>query len=330
MQGTATLPRIRPKPQAYLRVGYACNSRCTFCCAQGGWLTPMRKLEEIKRELDRMTSEMDLESISISGGEPTIHPNILDIVRYARDKGFRNIHMNTHARGFKTPEIVRQYMDAGLNSVMVSIHGHTREIQDGIHRVKGAFDQMIKGVENVAANGLLYRFFTVICRANMDHLPDIVQFAHDRFTAFSSMIFCYPVIKELEGFDKESILIKYSEVKPRIRATIEKGSELGVRVLAQLIPPCLLDEHYYLATEFRRPDFYASEPAVTKFASFIEEDRLLLPACQSCEARTFCPRIQYNYVEHYGDMEPEIFTPLQGLEYDRVPTDAFTRRNIPV
>jgi len=327
---TLPIPTTRPKPQAYLRVGYACNGRCTFCCAQGGWSRPMRSFDEIKRAIDTMVSEADLESISISGGEPTIHPDLLDIIAYCRQKGFRNIHMNTNGRGFKTPELVREYMDAGLNSAMVGIHGHNKEVQEGIHRVKGAFDQMVTGVKNVEANGLPYRFFTVICRANRDHLPDIVQFCRNTFHDFSSMIFCYPVIKQVDGFDKESILIPYSEAGSRVCAAIEKGIEQGVQVLAQLIPPCLLGEYYYLATEFRRPDFYASEPDATKYTSFIQDDRLLLPACRACEAKHFCPRIQFDYIDHFGDPEAKIFTPLQELDYRRVPVGAFSRRSIPV
>ncbi len=330
MFSTTTMSDARPKPQAYLRIGYACNGRCTFCCAQGGWSRPMRKLDELRREIDRMVADMDLESISISGGEPTIHPDILEIIRYCKDKGFRNVHLNSNGREFKTPEVVGRYVDAGMNSVMIAVHGHTREIQEGIHRVKGSFDQIVTGVKNIAAAGLAYRFFTVICKANADHLPDVVRFCHDTFDGFNSMIFCYPVIKELKGFDKESILIPYSEVRPRIRAAIETGRELGIGVLAQLIPPCLLGEYYYLATEFRRPDFYASEPSYTEFAPPVEEDRLLLPACRRCEAKHGCPRIQFNYVDHFADLQAELFTPLKDLDYREVPLGGFSERNIPL
>ena len=330
MSSTMPVAPARSKPQAYLRVGYACNGRCTFCCAQGGWSQPMRKLEELKREIDKMVGKMDLESISISGGEPTIHPDILEVIRYCKQNAFRNIHLNSNGREFKTREIVDQYVEAGMNSVMIGIHGPNRELQEGIHRVKGSFDQMVAGVKNIAAAGLFHRFFTVICKANMDHLPEIVRFCNDTFHGFHSMIFCYPVIKELEGFDKDSILIPYSQVQPRIQAAIEKGIELGVRVQAQLVPPCLLGEYHYLATEIRRPDFFASEPTHTKLTSFIEEDRLLLPTCRSCEAKHFCPRIQYDYVRYFADLPADIFRPLRDLDYRRVSMDTVSERNIPL
>jgi len=82
---------------ALLEITQACQLDCPVCfagpSAGGGHLT----LAQIEGMMDRLLAcEGEPESLQLSGGEPTLHPQILDVLRIATGKGFRRILLNTN------------------------------------------------------------------------------------------------------------------------------------------------------------------------------------------------------------------------------------------
>ena len=300
-------------PQGYLRVCYTCNSRCRFCCTARGWDKPTRPYEHLLRELDRMRgSNPSMFALSVSGGEPLLHPRVEDILAYARDLGFTRIHMNTNARLIKDADHVRRLMDAGLTSAMVSMHGKDAAMQDFLTRRQGSFDQMRQGVDAMAEAGLRFRFMTVICRDNVSQLKDILRLAVKEYPQAESMTFCYPMLKDITHYDKDLVALSFREVAPLVREIMAEGDGEGMHVIGQLFPPCLLGRYYRRAAEFRRPDYILSDTDLMRLKPAIDEDTLLWPLCVDCEARQSCTRIQYEYVLRYG-YEEELYSPLTGI-----------------
>ncbi len=81
---------------ALIEVNTGCNLNCPVCFANAG-LGYSLTLEQVGRMLDRFVEiEGDPEVVQFSGGEPTIHPQILDMVQAARDRGIRQVMINTN------------------------------------------------------------------------------------------------------------------------------------------------------------------------------------------------------------------------------------------
>ena len=83
---TIDLPwKGRDVPCAILDILRGCNARCAFCYNQD---TPHCKgIDNIRAELDELCRLRNLQAVMISGGEPMIHPNLLDVVRMVKAKG---------------------------------------------------------------------------------------------------------------------------------------------------------------------------------------------------------------------------------------------------
>ena len=82
-----------------IEVNSGCNLDCPVCFADSGHqpdgfsLTP----QQVEAALDAfVAAEGDPEVVMFSGGEPTIHPQILDFLRMATDKGVRLVTLNTN------------------------------------------------------------------------------------------------------------------------------------------------------------------------------------------------------------------------------------------
>jgi hypothetical protein len=81
---------------ALIEVNTGCNLNCPVCFADAGEGFTL-SLGEVERMLDRLLElEGEPEVVQFSGGEPTIHPQILDMVRAAKARGIPNVMINTN------------------------------------------------------------------------------------------------------------------------------------------------------------------------------------------------------------------------------------------
>jgi 7,8-dihydro-6-hydroxymethylpterin dimethyltransferase len=83
---------------ALIDVNEACNLTCPVCFADSSQAkTTHRPLAEIERMMDALVaSEGEPDLLQISGGEPTIHPQIIEIIAAAKRRPIRHVMLNTN------------------------------------------------------------------------------------------------------------------------------------------------------------------------------------------------------------------------------------------
>jgi len=94
---------------AIVEVNEHCNLTCPVCFAGSSPAhTMQRSMEEIEFMFDVLVdSEGEPDVVQLSGGEPTLHPQFLDIVRLAKSKPIRHLMINTNGlRIAQDPEFV--------------------------------------------------------------------------------------------------------------------------------------------------------------------------------------------------------------------------------
>jgi GTP 3',8-cyclase len=108
----------------YLRISVTdrCNFRCLYCMPEAGlpWLPKSEILsyEEIAAVVSQL-APMGLRRIRITGGEPTIRPNLNELIRLLRAiPQVEDIALSTN--GVRLPQIAALYREAGLNRVNIS------------------------------------------------------------------------------------------------------------------------------------------------------------------------------------------------------------------
>ncbi len=139
----------------YLRISLTdkCNMRCVYCMSEDMVFQPTEELmttAEIRR-LVRLFARLGVDKIRLTGGEPTVHPDLLTIVRDIRDAGITRISMTTN--GLRLAELAAPLKAAGLERVNVSVD--TLD-PDRFHRVTrwGRLDKVLDGVQAAEAAGL--------------------------------------------------------------------------------------------------------------------------------------------------------------------------------
>ena len=108
----------------YLRISLtdACNLRCVYCMPEHMQFRPQRELMSDEEILFLVTvgASLGVDKIRLTGGEPTIRPGVVELVReMAAIPGIRDLAMTTNA--LLLDELAQPLADAGLNRVNISI-----------------------------------------------------------------------------------------------------------------------------------------------------------------------------------------------------------------
>lgn len=135
-----------------INIGKTCNNKCVFCL--DGMPTKEDKrfmpFDDMKSELERWHAEGH-RSVGFLGGEPTTYPFIVQSVAHAKALGYTRIALASNAMMLRREPFLDSLIEAGLNRVTVSMHGHTAALEDRLTMVPGGFLKKVTAIRNMVA-----------------------------------------------------------------------------------------------------------------------------------------------------------------------------------
>ena len=146
------LPRFYRAPSfpAYVLLGpaSACNLRCTMCFQVDKTFgrkpyMGLMNIDLFKRLVDECVAGGTRALTLASRGEPLLHPQLPEMLRYASNKFF-DFKLNTNAT-LLTEELTHEILQSDLSELVFSIDAHEKELYERI-RVRGRFDVVIENV----------------------------------------------------------------------------------------------------------------------------------------------------------------------------------------
>jgi len=151
-------------PFLYVSVINSCNLRC-----QGCWVDVSARQQamspEVFHRLIREARPMGNVFFGIVGGEPFMHPHLLDMLAEHPDCYFQ-IFTNGH---FLTPERARRMYQMGNVTPLISVEG-TERVSDIRRGRSGVLSKTLQGLRHALDAGLLTGVCTSVCRSNLRDL----------------------------------------------------------------------------------------------------------------------------------------------------------------
>jgi MoaA/NifB/PqqE/SkfB family radical SAM enzyme len=149
-----------------LMANSTCNMACRHCSARVYLKSgrPALTYEEITGLIDQF-QDLGGASFILSGGEPLLHPRVLDIVGHV-DKSKCVAAMFTN--GTRLKEMAGELKSAGLFGTLVSIDSADPAHHDRLRGFDGAFKQALAGVERLLADGMLVGLSTYVSRQGLE------------------------------------------------------------------------------------------------------------------------------------------------------------------
>lgn len=238
-------------PRLDLKVGFSCNNRCIFC-VQGDKRHHIgdRTTDEVRAILDERRGAA--EGVVFTGGEATIREDLVELVAHARALGYRTIQVQTNGRRLAYLPYARALVEAGATEFSPALHGSTPAIHDLLTRAKGAFRQVVQGIQNVKGLGVPVITNSVIVKQNVQDLPELARLLVRLGVDQLQLAFVHPAGTAEHNF--ADVVPRFTDALPFIRRALDIARAAGARAFTEAIPYCFMQGYEAHVVEGRIPD----------------------------------------------------------------------------
>lgn len=149
-----------------------CSLQCGYCYNQSGISGQSRMSRDMLFTIARELVAMHVFSVCVCGGEPTLHGDFIDVVRYLRSQG---LLVASITNGQDLDDDLIREMARNLAIVQVTLDGPDAETHDRV-RGKGTFDKALATIERLKAYGLNQLRIAFTCTSrNIDSFPRMLD-----------------------------------------------------------------------------------------------------------------------------------------------------------
>jgi MoaA/NifB/PqqE/SkfB family radical SAM enzyme len=318
-----TQPWIGPNGQVMerleLHLTYTCPEKCIFCSEDHR----MKKYNPFPVSWARVATVIrkhfsrGVRNLHVTGGEPTIHPQFIDVLRLAKKLGMRT-SVGTIGTMLAREDFAREALPF-LDEALFSIHGPNAEVHDGLTRKEGSFERVTTALTLALQIKPEFGAYvnTVVTRHNIDTLPDTVEMAERLGASLVVVSNTTPEGAAEDHYEELAVpLEKLAEILPQVPGRVKNTV---VRFFG--VPMCLMGEHTMLANDMhwdpRVTAEWGSQPGKVVFDDFYnwkpDRKRVHVTACNDCSLNKVCMGVY----ERYTSIWPEDLHLLTPISLDK-------------
>jgi MoaA/NifB/PqqE/SkfB family radical SAM enzyme len=160
----------------WLEITAKCNLLCSHCYAESG---PQVDLYGTMTRADWTqvideAARLRCRDLQFIGGEPTMHPDLHDLIDHANHQGFELIEVYTNATRLGK-ELLGCFQRNGVH-VATSFYSDDPVVHEGVTQRQGSWQRTVRGIEDVLAAGLPIRVGVIETERNAGHGPRAIEF----------------------------------------------------------------------------------------------------------------------------------------------------------
>lgn len=163
-----------------IEVTRRCNAKCPVCFMSADFPTHGISYEEIDGLIETLAEKVGPETgLQITGGEPTIRPDLPEIVSDARAHGFYGIEINTNGIVIgRSKDYLQSLVDAGITGIYLSFDGLDEDPYESICGNGAMVHDKMAAIENCREVGIqVVLCMTIVKGVNDDLIGEVVDFA---------------------------------------------------------------------------------------------------------------------------------------------------------
>lgn len=194
-----------------IEITHDCALKCIYCSSSAEHPSPIGELslDEVKSIIDE-AKKCGAKEVSLSGGEPLLHPQIFEILKYAGDMGFKIllytsgvIFNNSEECISVSEELWKRIKDFTRENIIVifDLQGPNSEIVDRLMGVEGAFQIIEESINNAVKCGLECQAHMVPMVPNYKYIFSVADFAELKGLKKLSFLRFVPQGRGLENVD---------------------------------------------------------------------------------------------------------------------------------
>lgn len=293
-----------------IKVAFGCNNMCDFC-AQGAkrYGADRKSLAEIKAALAR-AKRTGVTAVVFTGGEPTLHPDLLKAVRAARTMGYESVQVQTNGRRFAYYDYCAELKRAGVTEMGPSLHGSTPAVHEGLTHAEGSFKEVVQGILNCKKLGMYVLTNSVITSKNYKDLPELAKLLVYLKADQYQFAFVHLVGSAWEN--RKWLTPRKTDMLPYLKKALDAGIKSGVPCYTEAVPFCLMKGYEQCVAERVIPEGPVADADVyiESYGDYRRnEGKAKRAECRRCRWFAACEGPWREYPELYGWDE---FKPVKG------------------
>ncbi|MEM3342229.1 MAG: radical SAM protein, partial [Thermoplasmata archaeon] len=254
-----------------LALWYRCNNRCPHCYLEDKREKKSLTIKEWRKVIEKLYAS-GIFHLTITGGEPSIYPELKDIIACSRKAGHLT-GLISNGRMLGRDGVAESLKQAGLHHVQITLLGQCAETHDSLTGIEGSYEETIRGIRNSIEAGLWTITNTTITKKNIKTAEDICQFIEYLHSLKLRTFAMNTIIVSGKGKDFEHTY-SFKELKDILAAAKAKADELKMKFIWYSPTPYCELNPVELGLGVKRCS--AAEGAIA-----VEPDGTVLP-CQSC------------------------------------------------
>lgn len=277
-----------------LHLTYTCPEKCVFCSEEHR----MQKFQKFPVTWGRVATTLRLhasrgvKNVHFTGGEPTIHPKFVSVLRLAKKLGLRT-SIGTIGTMLSREKFAKEAVPF-LDEALFSLHGHLAEIHDPLTRREGSFDKVVKAIKTTKKINPSFPVYinTVLTKQNIETLPETISFAE---SLGAKLIVVSNTTPEGAGHDEyENLAVSLEDLKRIIPQAAEKTQNAVLRFFG--MPMCLMGKYSSWSNDLhwdpRVTVEWGSEPGKVVFDGIYSwtpaRKRVHVKECENCTRKAVC------------------------------------------
>jgi len=334
-------PHNKPTGRGWLFLGEnggPCDKACKFCYYAYQPDLVFFDLDTIMMIINRFRWVYGLDACDISGGEPTIYPQLPKVVEHCANIGLRPTII-THGQNC-TEKKVKAIEDAGLDDWLISLHGlkdnHDAAVVNRRGDGSGGFERLVAGLSHMKRPK---RFNSTLQVHNYDILPKMAQWLADHQEPTCWNMIQFNPFNAWSGKDVIDFQVPMAKLGPVIGEAVEIAEAAGFEVNVRYFPFCVAAKYgfaknciNYYQTQFdpwewgleatqrmsvkQINDYGGVAAARRRSCDAIRESRMN-PKCKTCRFSPICEGPTIQYQERYGldEITPAIGEPIKDITW---------------
>ena len=276
---------------------YTCHLKCKFCFQKDLRETSPDFIERKEVEKIIYTGIKTSDFIVFSWGEALLDKNLLSYIRLCKTVWYKDIRVHTNGLSFASDNLLRKFVDAWMNGVVVSIHGYAR-VHDILVSLDGAFKKVTRTLINLGKVKKQYPHFvidtnTVVSPYNRGNLFTLFSFL-SRFPITRSQIVQLYSLFLFSPQEKKQLYVKYEDFEKELWKIL---NTIKMNITLENFPFCKVDKKYWKYIEERQR--YNNDAYGNMWEWLEESSTTFLENCKSCCKKDICTGVPKDYIQVY-------------------------------
>lgn len=220
-----------------------CNNRCLMCSQPPTLKNDINHFFRLNTQLLKLISS-DTSCLGITGGEPTLlGSRLLELIRLAFKKNPElSLHMLSNGRAFADKVYAYSFAEFTGKDFMIGIplHSDFELDHDRISGVKGAYNQTLLGIYNLALFDIKIELRIVLNKINYKRLPQIANFIYRNLPFVSHVAFMGLEYTGLTLKNSSQIWINPTDYIDYLEKAVLELADWDIRTSIYNLPLCLL------------------------------------------------------------------------------------------